>query len=145
MNHSWTAPTFSEPQSVGSRDWGTEELLELASKEWMLKKLFIKKGSKGGLQYHRLKNEGGYLVSGQLLVRFGFPNTGLEERVLNPGDSFHFPPMCIHQEEALSDCLILEVSTTHFNDRVRVEDLFDIKDKTLGGLPLTKLHDIEHR
>ena len=32
MNHSWTAPTFSEPRSVGSRDWGTEELLNWLQK-----------------------------------------------------------------------------------------------------------------
>ena len=145
MNHSWTSPIFGQPQSVGPRDWGTEELLEIASKNWTLKRLCLKKGSKGGLQYHRLKNEGGYLVSGKLLVRFGFPETGLEEVILSPGDSFHFPPMCIHQEEALSDCTILEVSTPHFNDRVRVEELFGIEDNALYGLHSTSINDIELR
>ena len=85
------------------------------------------------------------MVSGQLLVRFGFPDTVLEEKILGPGDTFHFPPMCIHQEEALSDCLILEVSTPHFNDRVRVEELFGIDSNALAGLPSTNIHDIEHR
>ncbi len=145
MTQDWLSPVFGKPQSVGDRDWGTEDLLEIASKKWSLKKLFIKKGSKGGLQYHRLKDEGGYLLSGKLLIRYGFPDTGLEEKVLAPGDSFHFPPMCIHQEEALSDCLILEVSTPHFNDRVRVEELFGIDNKDLDGLPSTNLSDIEQR
>ena len=97
------------------------------------------------MQYHRLKDEAGYLVSGQLLVRFGFPETDLQEKILRPGDSFHFPPMCIHQEEALSDCLIVEVSTPHFNDRMRVEELFGLDSNVLGGLPSTNIQDIEYR
>ena len=145
MNLDWEVPGFSKPQSVGSRDWGSEDLLEISSKKWSLKRLFLKKGSKGGLQFHRLKDEGGYLVSGQLLVRFGTPGMNLQKKILYPGDSFHFPPLCIHQEEALSDCLIIEVSTPHFNDRVRVEDLFDINNDSLGGLPSTDLQDIDFR
>ena len=30
----------------------------------------MKKGKKGGLQYHHKKNECGYLISGSLLIRY---------------------------------------------------------------------------
>ena len=133
-------PTFSNPKSLGKRDWGTEELLELSSGKWSLKKLFIKKGFKGGLQFHRKKDEGGYLVKGKLIIRYIDKSNNIKELLLRSGQSFRFPPQCIHQEEAVTDCLIIEVSTPHLNDRVRVEDQFGLEVK--GGLPSTEFSDI---
>ena len=46
---------FPKKKNLGKRDWGKEELLVLIPKILTLKKLFIKKGSAGGLQYHRKK------------------------------------------------------------------------------------------
>ena len=42
-------------------------------------------------------------------------------KILSKGKIFHFPPGVIHQEKALTDVEIIEASTPHFNDRVRVE------------------------
>ena len=41
------------------RPWGTEEFLVVIPGVLTLKRLIINQGSKGGLQYHRLKNECG--------------------------------------------------------------------------------------
>jgi len=60
---------------------------------------------------------------------------------LNKNSSFHFPPKTVHQEEALTDCLIIEASTPHFNDRVRVEKKYGLK--LSKGLPSTKMKDIK--
>ena len=136
-------PLFPSPELVGERPWGREELLVLISEQFMLKKLLIKAGNKGGLQFHQLKNECGILISGELLVRFDPGSGELEERVLNAGDCFHFPPGSVHQEEAITDCVIIEASSTHFNDRVRVEHLYGLPND--GGLPTTHLNDIEIR
>ena len=38
---------------------------------------------------------------------------------------FHFPPGSIHQR-AITNCEMIEASTPHFNDRVRVEKKFGI-------------------
>ena len=133
-------PTFSKPKSLGHRDWGTEELLELSSGKWSLKKLFIKKGFKGGLQFHRKKDEGGYLMQGKLKIRHVDSLNNIKEIILSSGESFRFPPKCIHQEEALTDCIIIEVSTPHLNDRVSVEDQFGLE--AMGGLPSTEFSDI---
>ena len=139
--NNWKSPIFSNPKSVGERIWGSEEILEHASGKWMLKKLFMNSGAKGGLQYHRKKDEGGILISGKLLIRYSLDGKyDLKERVINSGESFHFPPYCIHQEEALTDCLIIEVTTPHFNDRVRMEKVFG--QSVEEGLPSTRFDDI---
>ena len=95
--------------------------LAWCQKKFSLKKLLIKARNKGGLQYHRKKNECGFLVSGKLLVRYDNGKGKLVKKILKQGDCFHFPPYFVHQEEAITDCEIIEVSTPHFNDRVRVE------------------------
>lgn len=136
-------PEFPAPVSVGERPWGTEDLLVLVSKKFMLKRLVIKAGSKGGLQYHRRKDECGILISGNMVIRFDNGEGGLTERNMSSGDVFHFPPGVVHQEEALTDCVIIEASTPHFNDRVRSEKEYGLLDE--GGLPTTLSSEIEER
>jgi len=134
---------FPKAESVGPRDWGEEILLVLSSEKYSMKKLCVKAGKKGGLQYHRHKDEASYIVSGKLLLRYEDENGDLVEKVVGPGDWFHFPAGCIHQEEAITDVVRIEVSTPHFNDRVRVEEQFGIDDST--GLPTTQESEIEVR
>ena len=86
----------------------------------------LKKGNKGGLQYHHKKNECGYIMSGKLIIRFDKGNGKLSSKILKKGDIFHFPPGSIHQEEAITNCEIIEASTPHFNDRVRVEEKYGL-------------------
>ena len=131
---------FPIPKDVGKRNWGKEILLALISKKISLKKIKIKKGKKGGLQYHHKKNECGYIISGKLKIRFDLGNKKLKTKILKAGSSFHFPPGLIHQEEAMTECEIIEASTPHFNDRVRVENKYNLRSK--AGLPSTKLKDV---
>lgn len=112
---------FPKIKDAGRREWGKEKLVALIPKKISLKLLTIKKGKKGGLQYHHKKNECGYLIKGRLLIRYDNGKGELKERALKAGSSFHFPPGAIHQEEALTKCEIIEASTPYFNDRVRVE------------------------
>tara|TARA_B100000886_G_scaffold238110_1_gene166849 strand:- start:315 stop:743 length:429 start_codon:yes stop_codon:yes gene_type:complete len=135
------SPIFPKTKKVGKRDWGEELLLALIPKKISLKLLKIKKGKKGGLQYHRIKNECGFINKGKLLVKYQNNSGKLIEKILNKGDVFHFPPGAIHQEQAITDCEIIEASTPYFNDRVRVEKKFKIK--IINGLPSTKKKDIK--
>ena len=132
---------FPSPKKMGKREWGSEILLALISKKISLKILKIKKGKKGGLQYHRKKNECGYILSGKLLIRYENEKGELVKKICKAGDVFHFAPRLIHQEEALTNCSILEASTPHFNDRVRVEEKYGLTFS--GGLKSTKLKDIK--
>lgn len=126
---------FPNSKIVGKRNWGQEYLLVLIPKILSLKKIFIKKGKKGGLQYHHKKNECGYLVNGKLLIRFDNGKGKLISKIIKKGECFHFPPGAVHQEQALTNCTIIEASTPHFNDRVRVEENYGIRK--VGGLPST--------
>ena len=126
---------FPKPISAGKRSWGRETILVIIPKILSLKILNIKKRKKGGLQYHHKKNECGYILSGKLLVRYDNGKGKLKKKVLTKGKCFHFPPGAVHQEEAISDCTIIEASTPYFNDRVRVEKEYGLKMKK--GLPST--------
>jgi len=133
-------PEFPDRKSIGERDWGTEDLLVLSPGKYTLKLLQIKAGNKGGLQFHRKKDESAYVLSGELLLRYDSGDGVLEEKVVSQGQWFRFPPGCIHQEEALTDVSLIEVSSPHFNDRVRVEESYGLKRK--GGLDSTKESEI---
>ena len=126
---------------MGKRDWGEEKLLALISKKFSLKYLKIKKGRKGGLQYHRKKNECGIIISGKLKIRYLGKKGKLLTKILKKGAVFHFPPKSIHQEIAITDTEIIEASTPHFNDRVRVEEKFG--EEYHGGLKTTKKNQIK--
>lgn len=132
---------FPKRKTVGQREWGEEILVALIPKKISLKILKIKKGKKGGLQYHRKKNECGIIISGKLKVIFDNGKGKLLTKILKKGDSFHFPPGLIHQEQALSNCKIIEASTPYFNDRVRVEKKYGLQSKS--GLRTTRLSEIK--
>ena len=120
---------FPKQVKLGKRDWGDEILCALIPKKISLKILKLKKGKKGGLQYHRL------------LIRYEGTNGKLKKKIMKKGDSFYFPPGSIHQEEALTNCEIIEASTPYFNDRVRVEKKFGLSD--ISGLRTTKAREIK--
>jgi len=134
---------FPSPSILGERVWGTETLLALVRDEFSVKRLEIRAGSKGGLQYHRKKNEVAVVISGQLLIRYDLGDGVLHERIVGPGEVVHFPPGLVHQEEAITNCVIIEASTPHFNDRVRVESRYGLSDQV--GLPTTTEEEIVTR
>ena len=137
------ASIFPEKQPVGERPWGTEDLLALVSEKFSVKILKILAGNKGGLQFHRLKDEVAVLISGELLIRYDLGDRIIREKVVRSGEVVHFMPGLVHQEEALTDCVIIEASTPHFNDRVRVEETYGLGSSE--GLPTTQIEDIELR
>lgn len=108
-----------------SRNWGTESIV-VQTPVHVGKILDRKKGTKGGFQCH-VKEESHYLVSGRLKLE-------LVERgeivvvELHGGEAWTVPPMTFHREEALTDCVLFEVSDPTTEDRYPI-----IPDP--GGLP----------
>lgn len=135
---------FFKPEDVGPREWGREILVAHVPGFYTGKLLLMNAGAKGGLQKHHLKNECGYLYSGELLVRYDPGDGKLHEKKLVAGDAIHIPPGAVHQEEALTDCVIFEISTPHFNDRVRMEPEYGFEIPE-GGLPSTTIDQVEIR
>jgi mannose-6-phosphate isomerase len=136
-------PLFPDAESIGFREWGEENLLVLSSGNYTMKKLSIKAGQKGGLQFHRLKDEASYIISGEMILRYDDGSGCLVEKKVGAGDWFHFPAGCVHQEEAITAVERIEVSTPHFNDRVRVESQYGLFDD--DGLPTTEESEIIFR
>ena len=134
---------FPKEEDVGPRDWGREILIGLVPGKYSFKKLIYHAGHKGGLQYHHKKDEYGFVVEGQMLVRYDEGDGVLKEKVVNPGEVVHFPQGAVHQEEALTELTVLEVSTPYFNDRVRMEEAYGIESP--GGLPSTTIDEVEER
>lgn len=132
---------FPIAKSVGSRPWGSEDLIALVSKKFSVKRLKIKAGNKGGLQFHRVKDEVAVVISGEMLIRYDLGDKILRERIVKSGEVVHFPPGLVHQEEAITDCEIIEASTPHFNDRVRMEESYG--KGSPSGLPTTQETEIE--
>lgn len=113
---------------VIERPWGTEDIFA-QTPTYMGKILRRHQGTKGDLQSH-LKHESHYLLHGRMRV------TIIEngERIVSEkvgGDSWHVPAGVVHQEEALTPCVEIEVSEPTLNDRLVVEASPD------AGLPST--------
>jgi mannose-6-phosphate isomerase-like protein (cupin superfamily) len=144
MKKNFLTPKFPIPENVGYREWGSEDLLVLAPGKYTLKRIFLKAGFKGGLQFHRKKNECGIIISGKMIVRFDDGAGSLVEKTVAEGDVFHFEPGVVHQTEAIIDTIYIEASTPHFNDRVHVEQVYGLDEET-GGLPTTTADQIEFR
>lgn len=135
---------FTRPESAGERIWGTEDLIYTCPGFYTFKILKINKGHKGGLQYHRKKDEVTYIVSGKLKVIFDLKDgSGLQESILNEGEWIRFPTGMVHQEEAITDVVRIEASSPYMNDRVRVEKEYGMGEPI--GLPTTNIEEIEKK
>ena len=104
------------------KPWG-HELIWARTPDYVGKLLFIRKGHRLSLQYHRVKEETIYLHAGKMKFTAGEAGA-LVETILSPGESHHIPPGLHHRMEALEDCTVFEVSTPHLDDVVRLEDAY---------------------
>jgi mannose-6-phosphate isomerase-like protein (cupin superfamily) len=130
---------FPRPKDVGPREWGREELLHTMPGKFTLKRIEMKAGAVGGLQYHHRKDECGVMIEGQMIVTHDNGN-GLVDRVCWPGDVFYFPQGAVHRATAVTDVVYIEASTPFLNDRQHVEHLYGLPEA--GGLPSTQPEDV---
>lgn len=88
------------------------------------KLLHVKAGHRLSLQLHREKDESSYVLSGRLLLTRGASAESLREEEIGPGFAWHVEPGTVHSIEAIEDSVVLEVSTPHLDDVVRLEDRY---------------------
>lgn len=84
--------------------------------------MFVKKGYRLSLQYHRQKDESMYIIQGRVLLELETPDGKIEQLTLKQGDCFPVPPMTKHRLKALEDTTLFEVSTPELDDVVRLAD-----------------------
>ncbi len=104
------------------KPWG-HETIWAKTDAYVGKILHIKAGEALSVQYHKVKDETVYLMSGQLMYRVWEGDTPVDVK-LEIGDAFRVTPGTVHQMEAVTDCDILEVSTPHLDDVVRLKDRY---------------------
>ena len=96
-----------------------------ARRAYVGKVLFVRAGQSLSLQFHREKDESWYVQSGRARARARRGGQGaLDEEVVGEGACFRFRPGTVHRVTALEDTTILEVSTPHLDDVVRLEDAY---------------------
>lgn len=103
------------------KPWGKEEVIEINDR-YMVKKLTMLKGHRCSLQYHKVKRETIYVLSGKLRIYYGFSAQQLESRVFKHDESITLSSGMVHQMEAIQDSVYLEASTPEMDDVVRLLD-----------------------
>jgi mannose-6-phosphate isomerase-like protein (cupin superfamily) len=110
------------PRKVG-KPWGWE-LVWAEADDYVGKLLFIRTGESLSLQYHELKDESWLVQEGRATLELGEVGAELEAIEIRGGDAFRFRPRTVHRITALEDTLVVEVSTPHLSDVVRLEDRY---------------------
>jgi mannose-6-phosphate isomerase len=106
------------------KPWG-HETIWAANELYVGKILHIKAGHKLSVQYHEVKDETVYLLSGEL--KYCVQPEGsdrLEDVHLRVGEAFRTRPRTVHYMEAITDCDVLEASSPHLDDIVRLADQY---------------------
>ncbi len=92
------------------------------------KLLHVEAGHRLSLQLHREKDETSYVLSGRLRLTWGPSAEDLEEQEIGPGHAWRVTPGTVHSIEAIEDSVVLEVSTPHLDDVVRLQDSYGRAD-----------------
>jgi mannose-6-phosphate isomerase len=104
------------------KPWGYE-IIWAANELYVGKILHITAGHKLSIQYHERKDETVYLLSGALkyCVQMDGDAAPVDQQ-LQVGEAFRITPNTIHYMEAVTDCDVLEASTPHLDDVIRLKD-----------------------
>jgi mannose-6-phosphate isomerase len=106
------------------KPWGYELIWALTD-AYCGKVLFVRAGHSLSLQFHRRKDETWLVQSGRAKLELGDAGESvLKEEVIGTGAAFHYRPGTVHRVTAIEDTTILEVSTPHLDDVVRLEDAY---------------------
>lgn len=115
---------MSGPSSITvvPKPWG-HETIWAHTDAYVGKILHIKAGNALSVQYHEVKDETVYLLSGAIIYRVWDGDTP-RDIGLQIGEAYRVTPGTVHQMEAVTDCDVLEVSTPHLDDVVRLKDRY---------------------
>ena len=103
------------------KPWG-QEIIWGETGDYVGKVICINRGHRLSRQYHKVKEETIMVIRGTLLLEVGTGDE-IESFDLKRGDNFHVTPGLVHRFCApYGDVEIVEVSTPHLDDVVRIED-----------------------
>jgi quercetin dioxygenase-like cupin family protein len=106
------------------KPWG-HETIWASTDLYVGKILHVKAGQSLSVQYHNVKDETVYLLSGEMKYWVQLDGSDeLRDMRLSTGEAFRITPGTIHYIEAVTDCDVLEASTPHLDDVVRLKDRY---------------------
>ncbi len=115
-------PHRFEPVHV-AKPWGYE-IHWAVTDRYVGKILHIEAGQLLSLQYHEQKDESIYVLRGRMIFRYKNEKGELVDREMIAGEAQHVPTGLVHQFEALEHSDVLEASTPHLDDVVRLKDRY---------------------
>jgi mannose-6-phosphate isomerase len=110
------------PRKV-EKPWGWE-LVWAEAGDYVGKLLFVRAGESLSLQYHEVKDESWLVQEGRARLELGEVGGELETFEIAAGDAYRLRPGTVHRMTAVEDTLVVEVSTNHLTDVVRLEDRY---------------------
>lgn len=106
------------------KPWGYE-VIWAHTDTYVGKILHVNAGQALSIQYHHRKDETVYLLSGEMIYWVKLPGSdAIQDMRLKQGESFRIAPGTVHYIEAVTDCDLLEASTPHLDDVVRLKDRY---------------------
>ena len=115
---------------VVTKPWGKEiwinyrkeENIGDEEKRYVMKKLYIKKGTKTSFQYHKKKVETNYLLKGTIEAWFEVEGGVIEKKILKAGSIWSVPAGIKHRIVTLDDIILIEASSPEVDDVIRISD-----------------------
>lgn len=121
-----TSPLFAGRKIP--KPWGWE-LVWAECEHYVGKILHIEAGEALSYQFHRVKDETIHLLSGVLDLEWAEDHQAERQRVrVRTGQSVRIRPGMCHRLIAVETCEVLEASTPHLEDVVRLEDRYGRAD-----------------
>jgi mannose-6-phosphate isomerase-like protein (cupin superfamily) len=111
---------IKKPRKV-DKPWGYE-LIFAHTEKYAGKVLFVRKGERLSLQYHKNKDESIYVYKGRVLIQLGGADGQMISKTLSTGDCVRIKPLTHHRIEAIINSFLFEVSTPELEDVCRLED-----------------------
>ena len=115
---------------VVTKPWGKEvwinyrkgEEIGDQEKRYVMKKLYITKGTKTSFQYHQKKVETNFLVEGSVEAWFENELGEIEKKILKSGSIWSVPAGKKHRIVTLEDVILIESSSPEVDDVIRISD-----------------------
>ena len=144
LNNDWNYDEQSA--KIVKKPWGREvwinyrkgENIGDESKKYVMKKLYIRKGTKTSFQYHESKVETNFLIEGSVEAWFEDSKGHMDIKKLNPGSIWTIPVGVKHRIVTLEDIILIEASSPEVDDVIRIED-----DSLRGDGRIQSEHDLE--
>lgn len=115
------------PIKTVGKVWGREEWL-VNNDKYCGKLLYLDKGKRCSMHYHKDKDETFYILQGRVFMETH--GNSKESRVMHPREVQHISPLVRHRFSGIEDSVIIEFSTHHEDaDSYRIEDSGDVPDE----------------